>query len=214
MVTETKKSKSTMNLVTDSVLYNVVEKKNNLDKNKAVKYYAQVKKAGLMTEESLENQLEKMSTLTIGDVKNVLSNAQSVILDALRKGNVVQFGSIGTFGVGVRSKGTDTVKEFNATKINHVHVNFRASNAMREMMAKIKFTKLGESVTGGSSTGGSTSGGSTTGGNGGSSTGGNGGSSTGGNGGSTTGGSTTGGSTTGGSTGGSSDGGGSLKPNK
>jgi len=205
MVTETKKSKSTMNLVTDSVLYNVVAKKNNLDKNKAVKYYAQVKKAGLMTEDSLESQLEKMSTLTIGDVKNVLANAQSVILDALSKGNVVQFGSIGSFGIGVRSKGTDTVKEFNATKINHVHVNFRASNAMREMMAKVKFTKLGESITGGSSTtGGSTSGGSTTGGNSGSSTGGNGGSTTGGN----------GGSTTGGSTGGSSDGGGSLKPNK
>lgn len=196
MVTETKKSKSTMNLVTDSVLYNVVAKKNNLDKNKAVKYYAQVKKAGLMTEESLENQLEKMSTLTIGDVKNVLANAQSVILDALSKGNVVQLGRIGTFGIGVRSKGTDTVKEFNATKINHVHVNFRASNAMRETMAKIKFTKLGESVTDGSSTGGSTTGGSTTGG-------------------STTGGSTSGGSTSGGSTsGGSTDGGGSLSPNK
>lgn len=187
MVTETKKSKSTMNLVTDSVLYNVVAKKNNLDKNKAVKYYAQVKKAGLMTEESLENQLEKMSTLTIGDVKNVLANAQSVILDALSKGNVVQLGRIGSFGIGVRSKGTDTVKEFNATKINHVHVNFRASNAMRETMSKIKFTKLGESVTdGGSTTGGSTTGGSTSGG------------------------STSGGSTSGGST----DGGGSLSPNK
>ena len=201
MVTETKKSKSTMNLVTDSVLYNVVAKKNNLDKNKAVKYYAQVKKAGLMTEESLENQLDKMSTLTIGDVKNVLANAQFVILDALSKGHVVQLGSIGTFGIGVRSKGTDTVKEFNATKINHIHVNFRASNAMRERMAKIKFTKLGENINNGSSTnGGTTSGGSTTGG-----------STTGG---STTGGSTSGGSTSGGNTGGSSDGGGALKPNK
>ena len=190
MTTVTKKS--TLNLVTNSVLYNVVARKNNLDKNKAVKYYAKVKNSGLMTEDDLESQLEQMSSLTIGDVKNVVANLQAEILKALSKGNVVKFGEIGSFSIGASSKGTDTSKEFTAAKITKGHVNFKAGSAMREMVDGLKFTKLnadGSTTDSGSTTGGSTTGGSTTGG------------ST--SGGSTSGGSTSGGSTSGGSTSGS-----------
>jgi len=128
---ETKKSKAKSNLISENqILYKVVSKKNYLDKTKAAKFYAQVQNTGRVSLGTIEEELEKSSSVTRGDVMSIMANLQDIVCKSLRNGNVVQLGDLGTLRVSVSSKGADTVSKFTAQNINKARVNFRAGTGL------------------------------------------------------------------------------------
>lgn len=142
---ETKKVKS--NLINENqILYKVVSKKNIIDKTKPAKYYAQVQNTGRMSLDSIEEELEKSSSVTRGDVKSIMANLQDLVCKALRRGNVVQLGGIGTFRVSVSSKGTEKADNFTAQQITKARVNFRAGTGLSDTISKLKYAKYGVPV--------------------------------------------------------------------
>ena len=140
---ETKKSKAKSNLISENqILYKVVSKKNYLDKTKAAKFYAQVQNTGRVSLGTIEEELEKSSSVTRGDVMSIMANLQDIVCKSLRNGNVVQLGDLGTLRVSVSSKGADTVSKFTAQNINKARVNFRAGTGLLSMIANLKYAKF------------------------------------------------------------------------
>ncbi len=113
-----------------AINYSVTQRNNPADPSAEPKWYANAQVASNYTYEMLCEDVEKMSTLTDGDVKAVLSTALYCIEQALKRSESVQLGDLGTFSVGLSSTGADTAKEFTVANIRKARVTFRAGSRL------------------------------------------------------------------------------------
>lgn len=104
------------------------------------------------TVETLEmaNEIAEKSSLTPGDVQNVVTNLMNVMRKHLMNSKSVRLDGLGTFTVIARSKGkgVDTEKEVNASQIADLRIRFTPSytrnsikGTTRAMFSEIEFAK-------------------------------------------------------------------------
>lgn len=80
-------------------------------------------------------QIEKRSTVSSADVKAVLDALQYEVIEALKNGNTVRLGDIGSFRLTIKAEGVATAIEAKikgAKLIKQVNVQFTKSTAMRD----------------------------------------------------------------------------------
>lgn len=111
--------------------YSVVSKKNPV--NKKVTYHAQAVSTSPMLLTALAKDISSQCTVTIHDVKAVLSALEEHVTRALLNGNTVRLGDLGSFHVTLAGKGTDTREEYSTDLIERVRVRFICSAAMRSV---------------------------------------------------------------------------------
>ena len=115
------------------VTYSVVARKNMLKKDDPAKYYAQAQASG-------DVGLDEISTRA--DVVAVLKALEDEMVDGLSRGEIVRLGNIGTFQVGLRSRGAEKAEEFKAANISKARVNFRPGPVLADAMKTLNFSKV------------------------------------------------------------------------
>lgn len=79
------------------------------------KFYARAAHRETINTKDLAEVMQNNSTVKRSDIVAVLTELSEVLRQELQRSNKVHIDGIGTFKVGIHSKGAKTAKEFNAT---------------------------------------------------------------------------------------------------
>ena len=123
--------------------YNVVARKNPRDPEAPPKYYPSFVTSGRITLRQLGEQIASMSTVSTIDTLAVLEALLKVLPEHLIDGDIVQLGDFGSFQLRIKSTGSDTPEEVNATNITNVLPLFRPGKAFKQVLRNTEFTKAG-----------------------------------------------------------------------
>jgi len=116
--------------------FNVVERPNPLTKEK--KWYASPKLTGKRTLKDLSKDLAGVSSLSAGDVLNVITNMVSELPKWLMEGDSVKLDGFGSFRLSFSSDGAATKEEVTAGSITDIRVIFEPDDAIKELIQKTK----------------------------------------------------------------------------
>ena len=94
-----------------------LQKKKNPQKRTEEKFYANPVNLGKKTLRDIAHDIAGRSSLTRGDIENVLSNFMDCLPHYLRDGFSVQLGEFGTMRLTLSSEGAATVKAFKTETI-------------------------------------------------------------------------------------------------
>ena len=124
------------------VKYNVVERKNLLDKTAAPKFYANAKTDGEISLKTLAKEIAQNSNTVLDtDVLAVLNDLTKVLVRHLSEGETVKLGGFGNFEITLTNEGASTAEKFNASFIKDNKIQFRSGADLREMLKTIKYKK-------------------------------------------------------------------------
>lgn len=114
-------------------------KKNPQDREAPPKFYATPVNSGKVTLDDFANRIARSSSLTRGDIINVLSNFLDEMPEYLKDGKSVQLGDFGTVRLSFSSQGADTVDEVNASLIKDVRVIFTPNVKLKDELKRTPF---------------------------------------------------------------------------
>ena len=119
-----------------SVTFKKILRKSPFDKEGTGKYYPQLITWGKpATLNTIAKQMKEKSSLTLGDIKSVLTNFVEVTRSELYNGHAVNIENFGVFSLSATTVGTDTKKACLPENIRWVRINFRASASVRPNLA-------------------------------------------------------------------------------
>jgi len=123
---------------TMALQFNVIERPNPQIKEK--KWYASPKLTGKRDLKNLSKDLSEVSSLSAGDVQNVIVN----LIDQLPKeGNSVKLDGLGTFRLSFSSTGAATKEEVTAASIKDIYILFEADEEIKQRVNKTKVHPVG-----------------------------------------------------------------------
>ena len=125
-----------------NVTYSVVPRINPREKNDPPKYYAQAQASGDVNIREMSERIQASCTVTKADVYAVLVSMEDVIIDALKSGEIVRLGDLGTFQIGVSGKGTLTEEEYDSSLIQKARINFRPGIALSGILTNLSYAKV------------------------------------------------------------------------
>jgi hypothetical protein len=67
---------------------------------------------------------------------------EDVITDALRGGEIVRLGELGTLQIGISSKGAETEEDYTESLIKKARINFRPGAALSGLLSNLTFSKV------------------------------------------------------------------------
>jgi predicted histone-like DNA-binding protein len=103
------------------------------------KWYASPVNAGTLTLKEFAERISGRSSLTVGDVLNVLSNFLDEIPLYLEIGMSIQLGDFGTLRLSLASEGVENPDDFTVANITGVKVIFTPSSALKKALANVRF---------------------------------------------------------------------------
>lgn len=112
--------------------YSVAEMKNPHDPDAAAKFYAKMQASGVVDLDEMAEEISYSTTLTDGDVLNVLRALIKQMKKNLMAGKIVRMEKFGTFQFQLCSEGAENEKSFTAANINAVHIQFRPGALVRQ----------------------------------------------------------------------------------
>ena len=121
--------------------FNVVEKPNPQTKEK--KWYASPKLTGSRDLKNLSKDLSEVSSLSAGDVQNVIVNLIDQLPKWLMEGNSVKLDGFGTFRLSLSSNGEATKDEVTAASIKDIYILFEPDTEIKERVKKTKVHPVG-----------------------------------------------------------------------
>ena len=125
-----------------NVTYSVVPRINPREKNDPPKYYAQAQASGDVNIREMSERIQQTCTVPKADVYAVLVSMEDVIIDALKSGEIVRLGDLGTFQIGVSGKGTLTEEEYDSSLIQKARLNFRPGIARYGILTNLSYAKV------------------------------------------------------------------------
>ena len=125
-----------------NVTYSVVPRINPREKSDPPKYYAQAQSSGDVNIREMSERIQQTCTVTKADVYAVLVSMEDVIIDALKSGEIVRLGDLGTFQIGVSGKGTLTEEEYDSSLIEKARINFRPGIALSGILTTLSYAKV------------------------------------------------------------------------
>ena len=125
-----------------TVNYTVVPKINPRDRESEAKFYGNVKSSGDINIREMAERIQGSCTVTKADVYAVLVALEDVIAESIQKGEIVRLMDIGTFRVGISTKGALTEEEFNDALIKKTRILFRPGSVLQNALAQVNFTKV------------------------------------------------------------------------
>lgn len=115
---------------------NAVERPNPQTKEK--KWYASPKLTGKRTLKDLSQDLSDVSSLSAGDVQNVIANLIEQMPKWLMEGDSVKLDGFGTFRLSFSSEGVATKEEVTASQIKDIYILFEPDEEIKERVRKTK----------------------------------------------------------------------------
>ena len=99
------------------VTYSVSPRINPSEKGTPPKYYGHVQARGDVSLREMSERIQQTCTVHKSDVYAVLVALEDVITDALRGGEIVRLGDLGTLQIGISSKGALTEEDYEESMI-------------------------------------------------------------------------------------------------
>ena len=125
-----------------NVTYSVSPRINPRDKEAAPKYYGHVQASGDIDIREMSERIQATCTVHKSDVFAVLVALEDVITEALKSGEIVRLGDLGTLQIGISSKGAVTEEEFSDALIHKARINFRPGSALMGALTNLTFAKV------------------------------------------------------------------------
>ena len=125
-----------------SVTYSVVPRRNPSEKGTPPKYYAQAQARGDVSIREMSERIQQTCTVHKADVQAVLLALEDTITDALKGGEIVRLGDLGTFQIGISSKGAETEEDYDASLIKKARINFRPGIALSGILTNLTYAKV------------------------------------------------------------------------
>ena len=125
-----------------NVTYSVAPRINPRDKEAAPKYYGRVQANGDVNVREMSERIQQSCTVHKADVQAVLLALEDVITDALKSGEIVRLGDLGTFQIGISSKGAETEEDYDASLIKKARINFRPGLALTGVLSNLSYKKV------------------------------------------------------------------------
>jgi predicted histone-like DNA-binding protein len=119
--------------------YKVVEKGNPGNPAMPKKKYANAVNAGKFTIKQFSKEIAGRSSLTRGDIENVLNNFIDELPTFLKLGLSVKLGDFGTLRLNLVSEGVETDKDFTAANIKGAKVIFTPGAELKASLKDISF---------------------------------------------------------------------------
>lgn len=110
----------------------------NLEADK--KYYAHAVSTGVVDLKRLSYLVANQSTVSKGDCYAVILSLVHNIMDELQQGKIVKLDELGSFQIGIHSKGSETENEVSINSVLRTKLNFRPDTPVRDMLGALKFT--------------------------------------------------------------------------
>lgn len=117
---------------------------NPRDKEAAPKFYGKVQTSGTINFDTLAEDIAYATTLTDGDVSNVLRALVKQIKKHLADGKIVNLDGLGTFQFQISGKGAVTEKDYSTALIKKVRIQYRPGRLVREVqnLTTLQFKKV------------------------------------------------------------------------
>jgi predicted histone-like DNA-binding protein len=125
-----------------NVTYSVSPRINPRDKEAAPKYYAHVQANGDTDIREMSERIQQTCTVHKSDVYAVLVAMEDVITDALKNGEIVRLGDLGSLQIGISSKGAETEDDYTESLIRKTRINFRPGSALVGILTTLTFAKV------------------------------------------------------------------------
>ena len=124
--------------------YKLEERKNPQDKGAKGKLYAAPVHEGKVSKKEISADIVLLSSLSRGDVGNVIDCLLDTVPKYLLMGKSVNLGDLGTLRISFSSEGVDKPEEFTIGKIKGLRVLFTPSPTLRKSVKDIKLEKEAE----------------------------------------------------------------------
>ena len=115
---------------------------NPRDKEAAPKYYGRVQANGDVNIREMSERIQQTCTVHKADVQAVLLALEDVITDALKGGEIVRLGDLGTLQIGISSKGAVTEEDYDVSLITKARINFRPGLALAGILSGLSYKKV------------------------------------------------------------------------
>jgi predicted histone-like DNA-binding protein len=119
--------------------YHVIEKINPTDPSAPKKQYASPVNAGNLTLKDLAKDIAARTSLSRGDIENVLTTFLEAMPTYLKIGMSVKLGDFGTMRLSLKSEGVEQGKKFDASKIKGVKLIFTPSSELKKSLEDVAF---------------------------------------------------------------------------
>lgn len=125
------------------IRFKIVSRKN--PSTKAEKFHPALVPPAPIDSQKIIDRIEKKCTLASSDIKAGVDALEVELIDALRDGNAVRLGDLGSFRPSLRSKGVEKKEDVNASQITRMHVVFvpalRVKRALDVKTGHLQFAK-------------------------------------------------------------------------
>lgn len=111
--------------------FKLVARKNPQKQEEAPKYYAQPEYNGMVDVDFIARQIAGRSSLTAGDIKNVLSNFLEEVPTYMLLGYSVKLNDFGTFRISFSSTGAESAKAFRTSMIDGEKIIYTPDTALK-----------------------------------------------------------------------------------
>ncbi len=125
-----------------SVTYSVSPRINPRDRETEPKFYGHVQARGDINLREMAERIQQTCTVHKSDVFAVLVALEDVITEALKGGEIVRLGDLGTFQIGISSKGAETEEDYTDNLITKARINFRPGSALVGALDGLTFQKV------------------------------------------------------------------------
>ncbi|WP_455668770.1 HU family DNA-binding protein [Phocaeicola sp.] len=114
-----------------SIPFKKVERGNPMDPKAASRYYIQLVTMGQATLETIAYEMKESSSLSLGDIKSVLTNFVTAMRRSLYNGHSVNISGFGVFNLSAHCEGRSTLDLCTVKDIKSVRITFRAASNVR-----------------------------------------------------------------------------------
>ena len=125
-----------------NVTYSVSPRINPRDKDASPKFYGHVQASGDISIREMSERIQATCTVHKSDVYAVLVALEDVITDALKAGEIVRLGDLGSLQIGISSKGALTEDDYDESLITKARINFRPGSALVGCLSGLTFQKV------------------------------------------------------------------------
>lgn len=120
--------------------YKILKRVNPSDRTQE-KWYAAPINEGRITKTDITKEIVTISSLSRGDVSNVIENLLDVIPKYLLMGKSVNLGELGTLRLSFSSEGVESPEMVKTNHIKGVKVIFTPGSELKNVLKDIKFEK-------------------------------------------------------------------------
>jgi predicted histone-like DNA-binding protein len=106
------------------------------------KFYAVIKRKGVISLEDLSKEIAGRSTMSEGDVTGVLISMVEAMEAFLSKGFQINLGRLGDLRLSISSRGEEAEDEVSKFSIRRAKLLFIPSRQLRETLKSLKFARM------------------------------------------------------------------------